>query len=135
MPIVEKINSFVTKKGDSTSAPDDKNQPEQSEKMEKTNNVDVTKDGNKDAAQPVGKRTAWQRLKDKVWKTYSDKEPLISMIGAISLTILIPLFNILGALVNPYFFIPLGVCCIIFVVLAVLSSINERKIKRDKLFS
>ncbi len=75
MAIVQKINSLFTRNGESKSASD---KTEQSSKMEKANNVDDTiKDGDKDV-RSIGKRTVWQRLKDKWRKTYSDNELLMS---------------------------------------------------------
>jgi len=138
MAIIQKIKSFFTRKGESKSASDKDIKTEQS-KMEKANNVDDTKDGKKNEAdlQPVGKRTVWQRLKDKVRKTYSHNKPMMnslsSVIGVSILgMVLIPSFEILGLLVNPYFFIPFGFCSLILIVITVLSEINRYKMKQNK---
>jgi len=133
MAIIQKIKSFFTRKGESQSTSD---KTEQSSKMEKTNNVDDAKDGNKNVAdaQPVGKRTVWQRLKDKVGKTYSDNDILID---AIAIHVLSPLvftgFMLLAGFVSPYFYIPLGIFFIgILPVIVILLVIKEWKMRRNK---
>ena len=128
MAIVQKINSLFTRNGESKSASD---KTEQSSKMEKANNVDDTKHGDKDV-RSIGKRTVWQRLKDKWRKTYSDNELLIVIGMLILAAVVIPSFEILGLLVSPYFFIPFGFSFLILIVVSVLSEINQYKIKRNK---
>jgi len=101
MAIIQKISSYFTRKEQSklTSA-----------KMEKDNKVDDKKNGNKNVAhvKPVGKRTVWQRLKDKRRKHFPVN--YMSMIDAI--IYMIPFiigFMVWGGLINPFYLILSGI--------------------------